>query len=77
LHHVKPWAVSKTTTLDNAAMVCGFHHRNFEKLGWTCLMTDGRPAWIPPPHVDPDQKPMRNHLHDSPAGAPPTPDDPG
>jgi hypothetical protein len=26
-------------------------------------MADGKPAWIPPPHLDPDQKPMRNHLH--------------
>jgi hypothetical protein len=71
LHHVKPWAVSKTTTLDNAAMVCGFHHRNFEKLGWTCIITNGRPAWIPPPHVDPHQTPMRNHLHDCHAGGDP------
>ncbi|HEU5267601.1 MAG TPA: DUF222 domain-containing protein, partial [Jatrophihabitans sp.] len=66
IHHVEPWAVSKNTSLDNGAMVCGFHHRTFERLGWTCIMQDGRPAWIPPPHIDPQQKPMRNHLHQDP-----------
>jgi hypothetical protein len=66
VHHIIPWQQGGTTTLDNAAMLCRFHHRNFEQWGWTCHMLHGRPAWTPPPHLDPQQRPQRNRLHDTP-----------
>jgi len=42
-------------------LVCGYHHREFDRLGWQCVMTDGLPRWIPPPHVDPHRAPRLNH----------------
>jgi len=33
------------------------------KAGWTCQMIDKIPNWIPPPWIDPDQKPRRNTAH--------------
>ena len=71
MHHIIPWIDGGPTTIDNGAMICGFHHRNFEKLGWRCTTLHGRPAWIPPPHIDPEQKPMRNHLHNPTLTVPP------
>ena len=51
------------TDLDNLTLLCGYHHRNFEALGWACQMTDGVPEWLPPRWLDPEQKPIRNTAH--------------
>ena len=48
IHHIIAWQLGGTTTLDNAAMVCRFHHDHFDQLGWQCVYRNGRPAWIPP-----------------------------
>jgi hypothetical protein len=48
-HHVIPWQNGGPTSLDNATLLCGHHHRSFERLGWTVHMTDGHPEWTPPP----------------------------
>ncbi len=66
IHHIIPFKDGGPTTIDNGAMICGYHHRNFEKLGWHCITHHGRPAWIPPPHIDPDRQPRRNPLHEKP-----------
>ncbi len=52
------------TDIDNLILICGLHHREFQRRGWRVIMTDGTPEWIPPPHIDPDQKPIRNTMHD-------------
>ena len=36
------------TSIDNATLICGYHHRTFTKLGWTCQMQDGMPIWTAP-----------------------------
>ncbi len=59
-HHVIPWRAGGPTSLDNLTLVCGHHHRSFEKTGWTCQMHNGLPYWTPPPWHDPDQTPRRN-----------------
>ena len=65
-HHLIPWISLSPdqprgkTKLDNLALLCTFHHHVFEKWGWVLYMDDGLPWWIPPVHVDPDQKPIRN-----------------
>ena len=61
-----PWAEGGPTSIDNGALICGHHHRTFDKSGWHCTTLHGRPVWIPPPHIDPDQQPRRNHLHEKP-----------
>ncbi|GAA3561125.1 HNH endonuclease signature motif containing protein [Microlunatus spumicola] len=59
-HHVTAWVDGGATDLDNLTLLCAWHHHNFAGRGWTCLMVDGLPAWVPPRWVDPDQRPLRN-----------------
>jgi uncharacterized protein DUF222/HNH endonuclease len=62
-HHVIPWADGGPTDVDNGCLLCSFHHREFERLGWICQMIDGIPYWTPPPWLG-DQTPIRNTAHD-------------
>ena len=62
-HHVREAVDGGPTDLDNLVLVCGWHHRNFGKLGWTVELQDGRAWWTPPPTVDPDRQPIRNETH--------------
>jgi Domain of unknown function (DUF222)/HNH endonuclease len=59
-HHVISWTAGGTTDLDNLTLLCGLHHREHEKRGWTCHMVDGVPWWHPPRWIDPAQQPRRN-----------------
>jgi len=63
-HHVLGWIDGGSTDLDNLCLLCGYHHREFEKRGWTVVMKDGLPCWTPPPRIDPEQAPIRNAIHD-------------
>ena len=47
-HHVIDHTDGGPTAIENATLICGYHHRTFTQLGWTCHMTDGRPVWTPP-----------------------------
>jgi len=60
-HHIVAWADGGQTDLDNLTLVCGYHHREFDRAGWSCQMTDGRPHWIPPAWIDPTRTPQHNH----------------
>src|SRR5882757_9797581 len=64
VHHIVNWAFGGGTDLDNLCLLCGYHHREFEKRGWTVVMSDGQSYWIPPPWIDPAQTPIRNTIHD-------------
>jgi len=59
-HHIVSWAEGGSTDLSNLTLVCGYHHREFDRTGWTCRMTDGRPHWIPPTWIDPARTPRSN-----------------
>lgn len=59
-HHVIAWADGGLTDLDYLTLVCGYHHRAFEKQGWMCLMIGGVPYWTPPRWLDETQTPRRN-----------------
>jgi hypothetical protein len=61
-----PWAEGGATDLTNLTLLCGFHHREFDRMGWTCHMhpVDHIPEWTPPTELDPDQTPRRNTAHD-------------
>jgi hypothetical protein len=63
-HHVRPWWGHGLTDLDNLCLLCAFHHREFERRGWQVVMRAGRPWWIPPAWLDPDQRLVRNSMHD-------------
>jgi hypothetical protein len=62
-NHVIPWAQGGPTSIENMGLLCGFHHRNFGPRGWTATMLNGRPHYIPPPWIDPQQVPQLNRMH--------------
>jgi hypothetical protein len=65
-HHVVAWVDGGCTDLENLTLVCGFHHREHRKRGWTCHITNGVPYWRPPSWLDSTQTPRRNTTHHMP-----------
>jgi hypothetical protein len=63
-HHVTDYAITRHTRVDDGTLLCGFHHREHPKLGWSCAMLDSVPHWTPPRWLDPEQTPRRNAMHD-------------
>jgi hypothetical protein len=59
-HHVIAWADGGRTDIENLTLLCGFHHREHHKRGWSCHMSNGIPHWRPPRWIDPTQTPRRN-----------------
>ena len=64
-HHVRHWQAGGPTCLSNIVLLCGFHHGEIHKAdNWTVFIAaDGLPTFIPPKHVDPEQRPRRNRYH--------------
>ncbi|MET8252820.1 DUF222 domain-containing protein [Micromonospora sp. NPDC005197] len=63
-HHIHHWADGGDTSLANAVLLCGHHHRHLHHGEWTVrLGLDGHPEFVPPAWLDPDQLPRRNHYH--------------
>ncbi|MGC4834289.1 DUF222 domain-containing protein [Micromonospora vinacea] len=63
-HHIQHWADGGDTSLDNAVLLCGHHHRHVHHGDWDVrLGGDGHPEFIPPAWLDPEQLPRRNHYH--------------
>ena len=63
-HHVEEWFRDHGhTDIDTMALLCGYHHRGFQSWGWTMYMEEGMPWWVPPAHLDPEQKPVQNTAH--------------
>ncbi|SCE95551.1 HNH endonuclease signature motif containing protein [Micromonospora saelicesensis] len=63
-HHIHHWADGGTTSLTNAVLLCGHHHRHLHHSDWTVqLGSDGHPEFTPPAWLDPEQLPRRNHYH--------------
>src|SRR5262249_12407760 len=62
-HHIIAWHDGGETSIENGTLVCPYHHRSFEQLGYHCVMLDRIPHRIPPAWIDPTQTPIRNHTH--------------
>ena len=62
-HHITDYQFTRRTSVDDLTLLCGYHHRTFEKLGWTCHMIKGFPHWTPPPWTNRTQTPLRNTAH--------------
>lgn len=63
-HHIRHWADGGPTSLDNAVLLCGHHHRHVHQSDWAVRLGDaGHPEFVPPAWLDPDQLPRRNHYH--------------
>ena len=65
-HHVTDYAITRRTRVDDGTLICTANHATFEQMGWHSVMIDDLPHWIPPAWVDPDQRPRRNTMHDTP-----------
>jgi hypothetical protein len=63
-HHLIDYADGGPTSIDNGTLVCGNDHRNRITEGWHAQLINGRVGWIPPPTIDPLQRPRFNRLHD-------------
>lgn len=63
-HHVIPWSRGGPTSLDNCALLCGYHHTLIHQGHWIIRMAgDGHPEFLPPSWMDPYQRPLRNLVH--------------
>lgn len=60
-HHLRHWVDGGPTSLANAVLLCGHHHRVIHHGDWTGrLAADGVPEFRPPPWIDPQQR-WRRH----------------
>jgi hypothetical protein len=64
-HHVLWWSRGGHTVLTNLVLLCSRHHTDIHAGEWTIQMLDGIPWFTPPKWLDPDQKPLRNTIHDA------------
>jgi hypothetical protein len=56
-HHIVPWSKGGRTDLANGILLCKFHHLLIHNNGWEIYRT-GTDYWlVPPPDVDPEQRP--------------------
>ena len=64
-HHIVHWADGGPTSLVNAVLLCGYHHRIIHKGQWQVSLNsaDGLPEFTPPLHLDPLRRPRRNTYH--------------
>ena len=60
-HHTTYWSRGGTTGTENGVLLCSHHHHVIHKEHWTIQVRTGIPWFIPPPHIDPRQKPRRNY----------------
>jgi hypothetical protein len=60
-HHTTYWSHGGPTSTDNGVLLCTHHHHLIHKEQWTIHLRTGIPWFTPPPHLDPHQKPQRNH----------------
>ena len=63
-NHITRWQYGRRTCIDDGALLCGYHHREFENLGWDCTMINGIPHYRPPRWLDGQRTPQRNTAHD-------------
>ncbi|MET0866067.1 MAG: DUF222 domain-containing protein [Nakamurella sp.] len=60
-HHVLSWLQHGESSYHNSCLLCRYHHTVVHQGDWKIVFAaDGIPEFIPPPWVDPDQKPRRN-----------------
>jgi hypothetical protein len=61
-HHIIPWECGGETKLSNLVNLCRVHHRLIHSTEWVVRIRDGLPEFIPPPWIDPAQRPRRRAL---------------
>jgi hypothetical protein len=66
IHHVRHWADGGATAIENLVLLCDLHHWIVHHEHWQITFIKTIPYVIPPPIIDPLQKPRRNTIHDLP-----------
>jgi len=61
-HHISWWETGGRTDLSNGVMLCTRCHHDIHRQGWQILTHHGRVDFIPPPHIDPLQRPQPGGL---------------
>ncbi len=57
-HHIRWWERDEgPTDVENGIMLCAHHHHRVHDDGWRILIRGDGSWFIPPPHLDPDQRP--------------------
>jgi hypothetical protein len=58
-HHIVSWLDGGPTSLANAVLLCGHHHRLIHHSDWQIRQNpaDGLPDFIPPEYIDPNNNP--------------------
>lgn len=60
-HHMTPWTIRQRTNLADGVLLCARHHRIIHHTEWVVRpRQDGVPEFIPPAHIDPQQRPRVN-----------------
>ncbi len=63
-HHLAPWSQGGETSIDNGALFCFFHHHLLHDSDWQARLShDGIVEVVPPPRIDPQQRPLRHARH--------------
>ena len=62
-HHIAWWGRHHgRTEVRNGIMLCSFHHHRVHDDGWGIRIRDGRSWFVPPAHLDPEQRPRPGNV---------------
>ncbi len=62
-HHVAWWTRDGgATDVDNGILLCSHHHHRVHDDGWRIFIRDARSWFVPPAHLDPEQRPRPGNL---------------
>ncbi|MBW4096438.1 MAG: HNH endonuclease, partial [Acidobacteria bacterium] len=66
-HHLDHWSHGGTTSLDNSALLCSYHHHLVHRYDWGLELRHGHVYFTPPPNavftIRGTTTPRRNHYH--------------
>jgi len=57
-HHVRHWSAGGESCVDNAVLLCGYHHRLIHHSEWEVRMVDRLPVFVPPSYLDKERRPV-------------------
>ena len=61
-HHIAWWEHGGRSDLNNGVMLCTRCHHDIHRQGWGIRIRNGAVEFIPPPHIDPLQRPRSGGL---------------
>lgn len=58
VHHIVPWSEGGATSVEDAVLLCRFHHMMVHNNGWQVTRTGADYTFVPPVSVDPSREPI-------------------